>query len=221
MCVCRIGKAHSGKVELVAVKTVFKSHPRFNEADLRRELAVLEKIDHPRCVNLVEMVEDAEAFHFVQELGAGGELFDRIVELGSFCEEDAVKLIHQLVQGVAYLHSQGIIHRDLKPENLLMKSRTPDTPEYMQLKICDFGLSAVRSIESDEEWARDLQRFAGTQEYMAPEVFLLAAKNADALEGRPTKIDKQGTVLVKPGTFLQICNILQNERSRSVLSDRT
>ena len=76
----RIGKA-KGKGELVAVKTILQSHPRFNEADLRRELAVLEKVNHPRCVNLVEMVEDAAAFHFIEELGAGGELFDRSVLL--------------------------------------------------------------------------------------------------------------------------------------------
>ena len=79
--------------------------------------------------------EDETAIHMVEELGAGGELFDRIIELGKFSEADAVHLIHQVVDGVQYLHSMGCIHRDLKPENLLMVGRTPGTDEYLQLKI--------------------------------------------------------------------------------------
>ena len=49
----------------------------------------------------------------------GGELFDRIVEKGSYSERDASDLIRQVLEAVAYLHTLGIVHRDLKPENLL------------------------------------------------------------------------------------------------------
>ena len=49
----------------------------------------------------------------------GGELFDRIVEKGSYSERDASDLIRQVLEAVSYLHTLGIVHRDLKPENLL------------------------------------------------------------------------------------------------------
>ena len=67
----------------------------------------------------------------------GGELFDRIVEKGSYSEKDAADLIKQVprqsqtsrchshpstvqvLSAVAYMHDQGVVHRDLKPENLL------------------------------------------------------------------------------------------------------
>ena len=44
----------------------------------------------------------------------GGELFDRIVEKGSYTEKDASDLIRQILEAVAYLHSIEICHRDLK-----------------------------------------------------------------------------------------------------------
>lgn len=182
----RLGRPDDESRDLVAVKTVRKDHPRFQEEGLRREVAILERLKHPRVVKLVELVEDDEAFHLVEELGAGGEMFERILELGSFCEADAVHLIHQIVQGATYLHSQGVVHRDLKPENILMMGSTPNTDEYMRIKICDFGLSAMRRAEAEDGWAgTGMQIIAGTQSYMAPEIFLLGTM-ADQADGHDT-----------------------------------
>lgn len=45
---------------------------------------------------------------------SGGELFDRIVEKGSYTEKDAANLIQQILEAVNYMHGQGVVHRDLK-----------------------------------------------------------------------------------------------------------
>jgi hypothetical protein len=83
-----------------------------------------------------------------------------------------------------------MIHRDLKPENLLMVSRTPNTEDYMTLKIADFGLSAQRSeAKSDAEWNKTLQEFCGTQDYLAPEVFTIAASRKKGENHYTGKVD--------------------------------
>ena len=58
-----------------------------------------------------------------------------------------------------------------------MVSDVPGTDEYLQIKLCGYGLSSMRSIDADDEWANRLQHFAGTQEYMAPEIFLIAQQH--------------------------------------------
>jgi serine/threonine protein kinase len=50
----------------------------------------------------------------VTELVSGGELFDKIVELGAYSEGDAANIVKQVVEGVKYLHDMGVAHRDLK-----------------------------------------------------------------------------------------------------------
>jgi len=71
----------------------------------------------------------------------GGELFDKIVELGAYTEADAAKLVARMVSAIDYLHSMNIVHRDLKPENLLLK----DGNNVSEVKLADFGLSKIVS----------------------------------------------------------------------------
>lgn len=49
----------------------------------------------------------------------GGELFDRIVEKGSYTEKDASNLIRQVLEAVDFMHTKGIVHRDLKVINII------------------------------------------------------------------------------------------------------
>ncbi|GBO34459.1 Calcium/calmodulin-dependent protein kinase type 1, partial [Araneus ventricosus] len=71
-------------------------------------------LKHPNIVQLVETFEDKNKVYLVMELVTGGELFDRIVEKGSYTEKDASHLIRQILEAVDYMHSQGVVHRDLK-----------------------------------------------------------------------------------------------------------
>lgn len=76
----------------------------------------------------------------LQELCAGGELFDRIAEKGHFSEKQAAEVMRTIVSVVHHCHTMNVIHRDLKPENFLLTSKGADGV----LKVCGWGIGRWR-----------------------------------------------------------------------------
>jgi len=128
--------------------------------DLKREVEIMSKITHPHIVRLYEVYDEPKTMHLVLELLEGGELFDRVVELGHYSEKDAARSIAMLCDALAYIHARDIVHRDLKPENILLASNADDAP----IKITDFGLA--RSMDGGAL----MKTACGTPGYVAPEV---------------------------------------------------
>jgi serine/threonine protein kinase len=129
---------------------------------LQSEVDILSSCEHPNVVRLNEVYETDEHYYIIMELIKGGELFDKIVELQSYSERDASRLIHQIISAVAHLHELGIVHRDLKPENLLLANESIESP----VLLADFGLAKV------VDPANPLNVPVGTPGYVAPEVVM-------------------------------------------------
>jgi calcium/calmodulin-dependent protein kinase I len=145
--------------QMHAVKIIDKKALRGKEDSLENEIRVLKRLKHANIVALQEVFEDKTKVFLVMELVTGGELFDRIVEKGSYSEKDAADLIKQVLSAVAYMHEEGVVHRDLKPENLLYYSPDADS----KIMISDFGLSKM-------EDSGVMATACGTPGYVAPEV---------------------------------------------------
>lgn len=94
------------------------------------------------------------------EYADGGEMFDYIVAHQRIPENEAVRMFHQIVDGLEYLHSMEITHRDLKPENLLLQT----SHDGWTVKIVDFGLS------NTHDGGRLLKTACGSPCYAAPEM---------------------------------------------------
>jgi calcium-dependent protein kinase len=127
--------------------------------DIATELEIMLTLDHPHIVRLLEVYETASEVHLVMEYAEGGELFDRVVEKGNFCEGDAAETARQMLTALAYLHGQKVVHRDVKPENFLYETRRGS-----HLKLTDFGHS--------QRWngIGPMTEKRGTLAYSAPEV---------------------------------------------------
>jgi len=128
---------------------------------LEREIKIMKKLKHAHILPLIDVFENKDYIFLVLELVTGGELFDKIVERGNYSEKDASTIVRQILEAVAYLHSEGVVHRDLKPENLLCST---DKDQNIHIYVADFGLSRVFH---DRE---QLNTYCGSPEYVAPEV---------------------------------------------------
>jgi len=188
---CAVG-THKESGEKFAIKTLLKSHENYDRELLDHEVRIMIAVEHPRCIKLVEVFEDKKAVHLVEELAVGGELFDRIVDLGHFSEQDGLKLCKQILEGIAHMHSVGACHRDLKPENLLMVSDNPSKPEYMHLKIADFGLSSLRPVMNDQS----MNTVCGTPDYLAPEIVHIASQGRGTRVTYDSKVDVWATGVI-------------------------
>jgi len=119
-------------------------------------------MDHPNIIKLFETYEDRKNIYLIMEICSGGELFDRIIDMGHFSEAQAARVMSQIFRAIFYMHENNICHRDLKPENFLFVTKEPI--EVSVLKIIDFGLAC----EFDENTL--LTTKAGTPYYVSPQV---------------------------------------------------
>ena len=144
--------------QLRALKIIKKQKSQ-DSARMYLEVEILKKLIHPNIMQIFEFYEDKKNFYIITEFCEGGELFDKIVEKGSFSEAEAAGVMKQLLSAVNYVHTNSIVHRDLKPENILL-----DTKKQNIIKIIDWG--TARFYEKNKK----MNRISGTPYYIAPEV---------------------------------------------------
>ncbi len=100
----------------------------------------------------------------------GGSVGSCLRKHGKFEEPTIKSFLHQILSGLAYLHSKGILHRDLKADNILV--------DFEGIcKISDFG--TVR--RSDDIYGNvENMSLQGSIFWMAPEVVSLSKKGYSA-----------------------------------------
>lgn len=156
--------------EQYAIKSVRKVGPAVEPGVLAREIGVLRGMEHRNIVRLVDVCEDAEYLHIVTDLCEGGELFDKLAERRSrggdgrapcFAEDEAARILRQLLLAVSHMHERGVVHRDIKPENIVFEAASSNSP----IKIIDFGLARTHRRGDPP-----MTSIVGTPYYIAPEV---------------------------------------------------
>lgn len=164
-----LGKGNQSEVYLaydphldrdVAIKTLYFQSAKDraeNMASLIAEARTVSKLQHPNMVTLYDAGEFEGQPYLVFEYIKGPTLAQLLLESGPISPNRAAELAVQILDGIAYAHSQGIIHRDIKPSNVLMD------PNGVA-RVMDFGIaSRVDSRQSKSGY------LTGTPAYMAPE----------------------------------------------------
>jgi hypothetical protein len=89
---------------------------------------------------------------------------------------EAAQIALQVFRGLVHVHAADLVHRDIKPQNILLKFK-PSTTELERVKIADFGVA-----KSFNRRTR-LVSFAGTWNYMSPEMVRLGPYSHEARSG--------------------------------------
>jgi eukaryotic-like serine/threonine-protein kinase len=155
---------------IVAIK-IIPSNTAKNPVLLKRfeqEFQAARLLDHPNVVKAIEYCGTGPSPFLVMEFVEGESLGQRIERVGPFNEEEAMRIIAQVCQGLHRAHKNGLIHRDVKPDNVML------TPDGIA-KLTDLGL--VKDVEGELNLTRT-GRGLGTPHFMAPEQFR-NAKNVD------------------------------------------
>ena len=125
-------------------------------SQFHNELRVARQVSHKNVCRLYDL-GDADGHRFLtMEYVDGEDLSVLLRRIGRLPQDKAVQIARQMCAGVAAAHERGVLHRDLKPANVMIDGNG-------DVRITDFGIATAAVSD-------DAQEFAGTPQYMAPEV---------------------------------------------------
>ena len=114
--------------------------------------------NNENSVKYYETFENEEKFSIVMELC--DESLTQFKKGRTFNSKEIYEILNQLNNTFKIMIKEDIIHRDLKPDNILIKKLKDD--KYI-IKLSDYGISKIGQYT-------ELKTYAGTIEYMAPEI---------------------------------------------------
>ncbi|MGN6391578.1 MAG: protein kinase domain-containing protein [Gemmatimonadales bacterium] len=131
-----------------------------------REIQLAAQLQHPHILAVHDSGAAAGFLYYVMPFVDGPSLRERLIREGELPVAEAVRLLAEIVDALAYAHAHGIVHRDIKPDNILLSGR--------HALVADLGvakaLSAAGVTGAGDEGALTSTGMAlGTPRYMAPE----------------------------------------------------
>ena len=131
-----------------------------NRERFRREIQVAAQLQHPHIVTLLSAGEDGEILYYTMPF-IEGESLRTALEKGPLSVRDVVRILHDVVDALAYAHARGVIHRDIKPGNILKLGQ--------HAMVTDFGVAKALNAAMPVSGITTAGMAIGTPAYMAPE----------------------------------------------------
>ncbi|HXL08248.1 MAG TPA: protein kinase [Gemmatimonadales bacterium] len=127
-----------------------------------REIQLAAKLQHPHIVPVLTAGAKGDLLYYVMPHIAGESLRARIAHARALPVGEAVRILRDVCDALAYAHGHGVVHRDIKPDNVLLSGK--------HALVTDFGVAkAVASSSGGSGTLTSLGMALGTPAYMAPE----------------------------------------------------
>lgn len=168
----KTGRATSSPAKLRSNAAAVESQPSHNSTlkalyeETNKEIRIHQILGvHDNITNLIDYFES----YLVLEYCPRGDLYEAVQNgLGPSTSQDIKDVFSQVLDALAFCHSNSVYHRDLKPENILID-------RDWSIKICDWGLATTQRVITNKA-----EFDIGSERYMAPELFDTEQESYDA-----------------------------------------
>jgi len=127
-----------------------------------REIKLAAKLQHPHVVPLLTAGADGDLLYYVMPFIKGESLRVKLAREGELPVGEALRILREVTDALAYAHRSGVVHRDIKPDNVLLSEG--------HAVVTDFGVAkAVSASSGSSSSLTSLGIALGTPAYMAPE----------------------------------------------------
>lgn len=131
-----------------------------NKDRFRREIQFAAQLLHPHIVQVISAGETDDLLYYTMPYIEGESLRTQL-ERGELSSKRVIRILHDIVDALAYAHERGVIHRDIKPGNILTLGS--------HALVTDFGVAKAISAATPGSGVTSAGLAIGTPAYMAPE----------------------------------------------------
>jgi len=132
-----------------------------NTERFHREVQLAASLQHPHIVPLFTAGSADDLLYYTMPFVKGESLRERLAREGELPVGDAVRILRDVVDALAYAHGEGVVHRDIKPGNVLLSGG--------HALVADFGVAKALSDAAHRSTLTSAGVALGTPMYMAPE----------------------------------------------------
>jgi eukaryotic-like serine/threonine-protein kinase len=132
-----------------------------NRERFRREIQVAAQLQHPHIVPLLSAGEQGDLLWYTMPYIEGESLRAALERKKSFTPREVIRILHDVIDALAFAHERGVIHRDIKPANILTQGS--------HALVTDFGVAKAISAALPISSVTTAGIAIGTPAYMAPE----------------------------------------------------
>ncbi len=132
-----------------------------NVERFRREIQLAAQLQHPHIVPVLAAGDDDSLLWYTMPYIDGESLRGALQRQKRLPVRDVVRILHDVVDALAYAHLRGVVHRDIKPDNILTSG--------LHALVTDFGVAKALSASIPIAGGTTTGMAIGTPAYMAPE----------------------------------------------------